>query len=153
MAHSDGPGGPVGPVIVTGLEHGPLDVAGLVQAIRRPDCGGLVVFEGTARAETDGRTVLRLEYEAYERRALAQLRALAEEVAARFALGGVVAVHRVGTVAVCEPAVVVAAAAAHRGEAFAAARQLIDRTKSDVAIWKKEVFAQGHDSWVGIGVT
>jgi molybdopterin synthase catalytic subunit len=139
-----------GPVIVSGLEHGPLDVAGLVQAIRRPDCGGLVVFEGTARAESEGRTVLRLEYEAYERRALPQLRALAEDVAARFALGGVVAVHRVGVVDVCEPAVVVAAAAAHRGEAFAAAQELIDRTKSEVAIWKKEVFAQGRDSWVGV---
>lgn len=144
MTHMDGP------VIVSGLEHGPLDVAGLVQAIRRPDCGGLVVFEGTARAESEGRTVLRLEYEAYERRALPQLRALAEDVAARFALGGVVAVHRVGVVDVCEPAVVVAAAAAHRGEAFAAAQELIDRTKSEVAIWKKEVFAQGRDSWVGV---
>lgn len=139
-----------GPVVVTGLEHEPLDVAGLVQAIRRPDCGGLVVFEGTARAESEGRAVLRLEYEAYEGRALPQLRALAEEVAARFALGGVVAVHRVGAVDVREPAVVVAAAAAHRGEAFAAAQQLIDRTKTEVAIWKKEVFAQGHASWVGV---
>lgn len=53
----------------------------------------------------------------------------------------------------CQPAVVVAAAAAHRCEAFAAAQQLIDRTKSEVAIWKKEVFAQGHDSWVGNGDT
>jgi len=138
------------PVIVTGIEPEPLDVAGLVSAIRRPDCGGLVVFEGTARAESEGRTVLRLEYEAYERRALPQLRALAEEVAERFALGGVVAVHRVGDVDVCEPAVVVAAVAAHRAEAFAAARELIDRTKSEVAIWKKEVFAQGHASWVGV---
>ena len=138
------------PAIVTGLEHEPLDVAGLVRTIRRPDCGGLVVFEGTARDQSEGRPVLRLEYEAYERVALPQLRALAEDVAARFALGGVVAVHRVGSVDVCQPAVVVAAAAAHRGEAFAAARELIDRTKSEVAIWKKEVFAQGHASWVGI---
>lgn len=142
-----------GPVLVTGLEHGPLDVAALVQAIRRPDCGGLVVFEGTVRDQSEGRTVLRLEYEAYESRALAQLRALAEEVAERFGLGGAVAVHRVGVVDVCEPAVVVAAAATHRGEAFAAAQQLIDRTKSEVAIWKKEVFAQGHASWVGSGDT
>jgi molybdopterin synthase catalytic subunit len=140
-----------GPVIVTGLEHEPLDVNALVQGIRRPDCGGLVVFEGTARAQSEGRTVLRLEYEAYERRAIPQLRALAEEVAARFSLGGVVAVHRVGVVEVCQPAVVVAAAATHRAEAFAAAQQLIDRTKSEVAIWKKEVFAQGHASWVGSG--
>ncbi len=138
-----------GPVIVTGIEHESLDVAGLVGTIHRPDCGGLVVFQGTARAESEGRTVHRLEYEAYERRARTQLRELAEDVAERFALGGVVAVHRVGVVEVCEPAVVVAAAAAHRAEAFAAAQELIDRTKSEVAIWKKEVFARGHASWVG----
>ena len=138
------------PVIVTGLEGGPLDVAQLVQAIRRPDCGGLVVFEGTARSASKGRTVLRLEYEAYERRALSQLRGLAEDVAARFSLGGVVAVHRVGSVAVCQPAVVVAAAAVHRGEAFAAAQELIDRVKAEIPIWKKEVFAEGSAAWVGV---
>jgi molybdopterin synthase catalytic subunit len=139
-----------GPVVVTGLDANPLDVTNLVQAIRRPGCGGLVVFEGTARAVSEGRSVLRLEYEAYERRALPQLRALAEDVAARFSLGGVVAVHRVGPVAVCQPAVVVAAAAVHREEAFAAARELIDRVKAEVPIWKKEVFAEGHAAWVGV---
>ena len=138
------------PVIVTGLQDGPLDVAQLIQAIRRPDCGGLVVFEGTARCPSEGRTVLRLEYEAYEQRALPQLRALAEEVAARFSLGGVVAVHRVGSVAVCQPAVVVAAAAVHRGEAFAAAQELIDRVKAEIPIWKKEVFAEGSAACVGV---
>lgn len=141
--------GPDAPVIITGIEHGRLDAAALVQAIRRPDCGGLVVFEGTARAESDGRAVVRLEYEAYERMALAQLRSLAEAVSARHGLGGAVAVHRVGTVEVCEPAVVVAAAAAHRSEAFAAARELIDRVKAEVAIWKKEVFAHDPAAWVG----
>ena len=135
------------PVVVTGLRHEPLGAAALVDAIRRPDCGGLVVFEGTARGESDGRQVLRLEYEAYERRALAQLRTIADEVAERHALCGVVAVHRVGTVEVGQAAVVVAATAPHRGEAFAGAHELIDRVKAEVSIWKKEVFA--HDAaWV-----
>ena len=138
------------PVIVTGLDANPLDVTSLVQAIRRPDCGGLVVFEGTARAVSEGKSVLRLEYEAFERRALPQLRALGEDMAARFSLGGVVAVHRVGSVALCQPAVVVAAAAVHRGEAFAAARELIDRVKAEIPIWKKEVFAEGRGAWVGV---
>ena len=90
-----------------------------------------------------------LEYEAYEDRARKQMRALAEEAANMFGLGGVVAVHRTGPVRIGEPSVVVACAAAHRGEAFDGARWLIDRIKADVAIWKKEIFADG-EAWVGV---
>lgn len=137
------------PVVVTGLEPGPLDVGALVDRIRRPDCGGLVVFEGSTRSPSEGREVLRLEYEAWERRARAQLRAIAEEVAAEHGLGGVVAVHRVGLVPIGETSVVVAASAPHRAEAFAAARTVIDRVKGECAIWKKEVFVDGA-AWAGI---
>lgn len=141
---------PLAARVVAGLEHRRLDVAALVDAVRRPDCGGLVVFEGTVRGQSEGRPVVRLEYEAFERRALAQLRALAEDTARRHELGGVVAVHRVGAVPVGEPAVVVAAAAAHRGPAFDGASELIDRVKAEVAIWKKEVFTHDHPAWVGM---
>ena len=136
--------------MVTGLSPDPLDVAALVERITRADCGGVVVFEGRARSPHDGRHVLRLEYEAYEARARAQLQALAREALGRFGLGGVLAVHRVGRVEVGQPAVVVAAAAVHRREAFAAAEDLIDRLKAEVAIWKKEVFGDGA-RWVGMG--
>lgn len=137
------------PIIVSGLSDQPLDVARLVDEIRRPDCGGLVMFEGTARSPNEGRDVLRLEYEAYQDRVEQQLLAFAEEAAERFGLGGAVAVHRVGALAVGQPAVVAAAVAPHRAEAFEGARWLIDRIKADAYIWKKEVFAEG-ESWVGI---
>lgn len=137
------------PVVVTGLQDAPLDVAALVARIRRAGCGGLVVFEGSTRSPSEGRHVERLEYEAWGERASAQLRAFAEETAARHSLGGIVAVHRTGVVPIGEPSVVVAAAAPHRAEAFAAARELIDRIKSEAAVWKKEIFA-GGESWVGI---
>ncbi len=135
------------PIVVAHLQGEPLDVRALVDRIRRPDCGGLVVFEGTARTPNEGRDVRYLEYEAYEERAAAQLDAFARETAARHGCGGVVAVHRVGRVDPAEPSVVVACAAGHRPEAFAAARELIDRIKAEAYIWKKEVFADGA-AWV-----
>ena len=138
------------PVVVTGLSESPLDVAALVAPIRSLECGAVVAFEGTTRATTAGRSVLRLEYEAHDERARAQLKALAEEVAARHSLVGVVAVHRTGAVPPGQPAVGVAAAAPHRAEAFAAAASLIDRLKAEVAIWKKEVWAGGGSNWVGL---
>jgi len=136
------------PIVVTGLSASPLDVPALVDEIRRADCGGLVVFEGSTRSPDQGRDVLRLEYEAFEERAVVQLQAIAEEVASAHGCGGVVAVHRVGVVSVGQPAVVVAASAPHRAEAFVAARELIDRVKAEVYVWKKEVFADG-EAWVG----
>jgi molybdopterin synthase catalytic subunit len=139
------------PVIVTGVQAEPLDAAALVSKIRRPDCGGLVVFEGSTRSPTDGRNVLRLEYEAFDKRAIAQLDAFAREAAAHWRLGGVVAVHRVGLVPIGEPSVLVAAAAPHRAEAFEAARWLIDTVKAEAAIWKKEIF-EGGEAWVGVPV-
>jgi molybdopterin synthase catalytic subunit len=135
------------PIIVVGIASEPLDVSALVDRIRRPDCGGLVVFEGTARSPNEGRDVRHLEYEAYEGRAAAQLDSFARETATRHGCGGVVAVHRVGRVDPGEPSVVVACAAGHRAEAFAASRELIDRIKAEAYIWKKEVFADG-DAWV-----
>jgi molybdopterin synthase catalytic subunit len=137
------------PIVVTALSEEPLDVVGLIRQIWRADCGAVVTFEGATRSPNEGREVKSLEYEAYERRAEKQLRALAEEATATFGLGGVVAVHRTGPVPIGEPSVVVAVAAAHRAEAFEGARWLIDRVKADVAIWKKEIFADG-EAWVGV---
>jgi len=139
------------PVIVTGLSDDALDVAALTQKIRRPDCGALVTFEGTTRSPSDGRIVKLLEYEAYEARATAQLRALDSEAAEKWSLGGVVAMHRTGAVPIGQSSVFVACSSPHRAEAFEAARWLIDTIKADVAIWKKEIFEDG-EAWVGTDV-
>ena len=136
------------PVIIVTLTERPLDVVGMIRRIVRDDCGAIVTFEGTTRSPSDGKVVRLLEYEAYEERALNQMRALANEAVETFGLGGVAVAHRTGVVPVGQVSVVVSAVAPHRAQAFEAARWLIDRIKDDAAIWKKEVFDDGA-RWVG----
>ncbi len=112
--------------------------------------GGIVTFEGATRAEKDAAhgELVRLDYEAYASMAQRQLEALAQEAQRRWSLGRVVVIHRLRSVAPGEVSVMIAVAAAHRAEAFAACRWLIDTLKRDVPIWKKDVFADGFTRWV-----
>ena len=111
--------------------------------------GGIVTFTGTVRADTRGRRVLRLEYEAYRPMAERVLARIGEEVGA--AHGAHLAViHRVGVLAPGDAAVVIAAAAAHRAPAFRACEECLERLKREVPIWKREVFEDGLE-WVGMG--
>ncbi|MGH9138302.1 MAG: molybdenum cofactor biosynthesis protein MoaE [Acidimicrobiales bacterium] len=114
----------------------------------RPDCGAVVLFSGTARDHAGDRTgVYRLEYEAYEEQAIPRLRAVADEVRARWPeVGRVVLLHRTGELAIGDTAVVVVVSAPHRGEAFAAARFAIDAVKASAPIWKRESW-DGGESW------
>jgi MoaE-MoaD fusion protein len=115
----------------------PLDAAASTTAVRDPLAGAVVVFEGVTRE------VPELEYEAYVEMAEERLRAIAEEEAARHRLCGAAIEHRTGSVPLSEPSVVVAASAPHRDDAFAGARALIDRVKSEAPIWKVEVTPEG----------
>jgi len=115
----------------------PLSVAGLAEAVSRPGAGATVVFCGTTRE------VERLEYEAYAEMAAERIGAVLDECIARHGLEAAVAEHRIGSVPLGEPSVVVAVSAAHRGEAFAGAREAIDRIKAEAPIWKQEVEAGG----------
>ena len=115
----------------------PLDVAAVAALVRDPAAGAVVVFEGVTRE------VPELDYEAYAEMAEAKLRAIGAEVAAAHGCSAVALEHRVGTVPLSEPSVIVAASAAHRGEAFEAARALIDRVKAEAPIWKVEVAEDG----------
>ncbi|HEX9696812.1 MAG TPA: molybdenum cofactor biosynthesis protein MoaE [Actinomycetota bacterium] len=137
------------PVVVTAVTADPIDVAALVARIRRPECGGLVAFEGSTRSPSGGKRVERLEYEAWIERAEEQLSGLAREAAQTYGLGGVVAVHRTGVVPIGEPSVLVAASSAHRAQAFEAARWLIDTIKAQASIWKKEIFDVG-EAWANM---
>ena len=137
------------PVIIVSLSEDPLGVVDMIKQIVRDDCGAIVTFEGTTRSPSDGKIVRLLEYEAYEERALNQLKELADEAVEKFGLGGVAAAHRTGVVPVGEVSVVVSCVAAHRDQAFEGARWLIDKIKADAAIWKKEVFEDG-ERWVGV---
>ena len=114
-------------------------------------CGGLVTFEGRVRDHHLGRTVTALHYEAYEPLALAEGQRILDEARARFAPVRVAAAHRHGTLALGEAAVVVVAASAHRQEAFAACRWVIDEIKDRLPLWKREHYDDGSCAWVGCG--
>jgi molybdopterin synthase catalytic subunit len=131
-----------------GLSAAPLPVAEATAWAVRPDCGGLVLFSGTARDHANGRPgVEKLEYEAYESQVVPRLQAVAEEARARWpVLGRLALLHRVGVLEVGDSAVVVVATAPHREEAFAAARFCIDTLKRSVPIWKRETWSEGS-SW------
>ena len=130
------------------LVRGPIDVAGLLSAAARPDCGALAVFLGTTRDHHEGRRVVRLAYEAFEPMALAALESLEREAAGRYEIAACRIVHRLGEVPLSEASVAVIVAAGHRGPAFDACRWAMDELKRSVPIWKKEFFAEGGEEWV-----
>jgi MoaE-MoaD fusion protein len=130
------------PVRAVRVTDEPLDLAALSAVVRDSRAGAVVCFEGVTR------DVPTLEYEAYAEMAAERLRAIAEEEAARHGLCAVAVEHRVGTVPLSQPSVIVAVSAGHRGEAFAGARAVIDRVKSEAPIWKVEVAEDGTQTRV-----
>ena len=130
------------------LRETPLDVAEVVAVLDDDTSGGLTLFVGRVRDHDAGKGVAGLDYSAHPS-AIEKMREICERVAAEHEVHGVAAVHRVGTLAIGDVAVVVATTAAHRGDAFAASRALIDTLKSEVPIWKHQRFADGSDEWVG----
>jgi MoaE-MoaD fusion protein len=125
------------------LVRTPVDPAALTAAIRSPGDGAMVVFDGFVRDHTKNRRTLYLEYEAYESMALAKLQEIASALHNKFAIDGVVMVHRLGRLEIGETSVFIAISAAHRAAAFEACRYAIDTLKRTVPIWKKEYFEDG----------
>jgi len=126
----------------------PLSVDEVYAAVSDPAAGGVVVFVGAVRDSDGGKAVDRLGYSAHPS-ALARLQEVVREVAQRWPVVALAAVHRVGDLEVGDLAVVVGASAAHRGDAFDAARALIDDLKATVPIWKHQEFSDGSQEWVG----
>ena len=126
----------------------PLVVDEVLASLDESVDGGVTLFVGKVRDHDGGRDVSGLDYSAHPS-ALDRLREVCELVAGRHDVHGVAAVHRVGRLAIGDLAVVIGTAAAHRGTAFEASRDLIDTLKSQVPIWKHQVFADGSDEWVG----
>ena len=130
------------------LRETPLDVAEVLDALDDDTSGGLTLFVGRVRDHDSGRGVDGLDYSAHPS-ALDRLHDVCRRVAEEHDVHGVAAVHRTGSLAIGDLAVVVATASAHRGEAFAASRALIDTLKAEVPIWKHQRFADGTEEWVG----
>jgi molybdopterin synthase catalytic subunit len=129
------------------LSTEPLDVGSVVNRVIGPDIGGIVSFIGTVRDTSRGHSIRHLEYEAYPEMAEREIQKIAHDAEERWPGTRVAVAHRRGRLEVGEIAVVVAAGAPHRGDAFAAARYTIDTLKVQVPIWKKEVTTDG-EYWV-----
>lgn len=126
----------------------PIDAALLQASLRNPGAGGYCAFEGWVRNVNDGRTVERLEYEAYEPLVIAEGEKVLAEAMREFPYLEARCVHRTGLLEIGDLAVWVGVAAAHRDEAFKACRYIIDELKVRLPIWKKEHYVDGDSGWV-----
>ncbi|MBR9921910.1 MAG: molybdenum cofactor biosynthesis protein MoaE [Bacteroidetes bacterium] len=125
----------------------PLDVQSCLNKVADNAAGGIDIFVGTVREWTRGRKVVRLEFEAYEKMAVQEMRKIAEKAVDEYELCKMAIYHRVGRLDIGEIPVIIAASAPHRGAAFEACRYAIDTLKETVPIWKKEIFSDG-EVWV-----
>lgn len=128
----------------------PLSIDEVVHAVRRPSAGGIAIFLGVVRDHHEGKPVQRLDYEAYVELANKEMARILDELMRTAPNSQLAALHRVGELGIGDIAVIVAASAAHRGEAFDLCRQAIDRIKDTVPIWKKEWAPDGSALWVNL---
>ena len=132
------------------LSTSPLDLGALVARVSAADRGGVATFLGLVRDHHGGRAVRRLEYSAYAPMAEAECARIVNEAERQWPVAVALA-HRIGALQIGDAAVAVAAGGAHRDEAFAACRFVIEEVKRRVPIWKKEFYADGTVEWVGAG--
>lgn len=130
------------------LVRDPIDATALLRLVSRPANGAVLLFLGVVRDVNDGRAVTAIEYTAYEAMAERELAGIAAEAAERFGVTDVAIDHRLGELALEEASVAIAVAHAHRGEAYAASRWVIEELKRRVPIWKREHYADGTREWV-----
>ncbi|GHE35268.1 molybdopterin biosynthesis protein MoeE [Streptosporangium violaceochromogenes] len=131
-----------------GIRDSALSVDEVFAAVGDRAAGGTAIFVGAVRDHDRGRVVEGLSYSAHPS-AEAELSRVAEKIVADFPVTALAAVHRIGDLRIGDIAVIVAVAAPHRAEAFAASRRLIDDLKTEVPIWKNQLFADGSAEWVG----
>jgi molybdopterin synthase catalytic subunit/molybdopterin converting factor small subunit len=132
------------------LSEEPLSLDAVVEEVRSDEAGAIATFVGTTRVHSRGRTVERLEYEAYAGMAEKVMAEIADELKRRYDVREIAIHHRTGTVDIGEASVVIAVSAPHRQDALAACRDAIDTLKEQVPLWKKEIY-EGGEEWIGRG--
>jgi molybdopterin converting factor subunit 1 len=132
------------------LTDQPIDVEAVIAEVADERAGAVATFLGTTRVHSRGRTVLHLEYEAYEGMAEQVMAQIAAGLESRFDVCAVAITHRVGRVGIGETSVAIAVSAPHRHDALAACQEAIDTLKEQVPLWKKEVY-EGGEEWIGRG--
>lgn len=130
------------------IVNDPIDVGAIVDEVSSAALGAIATFVGTVRDTSGSRSVTGLEYSAYTGMATREMDDILREALALAPGSEVVAVHRVGDLAVGDVCVMIAAAHAHRAPAFEACRYVIEEIKKRVPIWKRERFADGSSEWV-----
>jgi molybdopterin synthase catalytic subunit/molybdopterin converting factor small subunit len=132
------------------LSAEPLSLDAVVAEVRSDSAGAIATFVGTTRQQSRGRSVLHLDYEAYEEMAEKVIAEIAAELKKRHELCEIAIHHRTGRVDIGEASVMIAVSAPHRQGALAACREAIDTLKERVPLWKKE-FYEGGEEWIGRG--
>ena len=132
------------------LTPDPIDLDAVIAEVADERAGAIATFLGTTRLQSRGRTVVHLEYEAYEGMAEKVMAEIAGTLASGYDLCKIAMAHRIGRVGIGETSVVIAVSAPHREHALAACKEAIDTLKVDVPLWKKEVY-EGGEEWIGRG--
>ncbi len=128
----------------------PIDVDAVIAEVADERAGAIATFLGTTRAESRGRTVLHLEYDAYGGMAEQVMEEIAVALKGKHDVCEVAITHRIGRVGIGETSVAIAVSAPHRHDALAACKDAIDTLKQTVPLWKKEVY-EGGEEWIGRG--
>lgn len=130
------------------IVDGPIEVDRIIAQCQESRSGAICVFVGTTRQFTKGVETEYLEYESHREMALAQMKLLVQEVRGLWPVNRCAAIHRLGRVDIAEPSIVVAVSSPHRKESFEACESLVDRIKTEVAIWKREYYKDQPAQWV-----
>ena len=138
------------PVTLCRISDEAISLDAVRAAVEHAGAGGICTFHGVVRDHAEGKPVSRLDYEAHESLAEKEMRRVLDGVVREHPGARIAAVHRVGSLAIGDVAVCVAASAPHRDEAFAACRKAIDRIKETVPVWKKEWGPEGEAYWVNL---
>ena len=137
-----------GRVVIAAVTVEALDVSAHDAAVSDPAAGATVTFSGVVRDHDDGRSVTELEYQVHPA-AAAVVREVAADIAGRDGVIAVALTHRYGALGIGDVALVASVSAAHRGEAFRACADMVDEVKRRLPVWKRQVFGDGSDEWVG----
>jgi molybdopterin synthase catalytic subunit len=130
------------------LVRAPIDPSAIIRDVSNPANGAVLLFLGAVRQVNDGRDVTGIDYAAYEAMAQRELESIVVEAAERYGTADVAVQHRLGELAVEEVSVAIAVGHAHRDEAYAVSRFVIEELKRRVPIWKREHYADGTREWV-----
>ncbi len=125
----------------------PIKIDEVIKSVTSENAGAIDVFIGTVRNKTKGKTVVKLDFEAYEPMAITEMQKIVNTAKQKWSIEKIAVVHRVGLLEIGDVPVVIAVSTPHRKDSFDACQFVIDTLKETVPIWKKEIFEDG-EVWV-----